>query len=258
MGRYGRWWVSGAVATILSGCGSTPPAAPDLVKVHKIIDSLKCGTAAAIMKSSDRTGIRGATTTIDLLLNVVNDSTSSIDLKTSPAIALYSGATIAPYFNASYGRKYTVNTETNFAMQMETIDTSICSGDAGEMEEVDIGFGRWILGIMNEIDLAKAGAPKIRVTKYTYDASFALTRKSSGGAGLTVVPIVANAAQASERDDVQHLKIVITPLDPSAGGATPKKAASGKGNLGSHFFAETVPLSDRARRVLNAIDPATH
>lgn len=262
MRRYGTLCAVGSVVLGLSGCGSTPPATTDLVRVHKIIDSLKCGTAAAILASTDRTGIRGAKTTIDLQLNVVTDATSSLDLQTTPAIALYTGASIAPYLKGSYNRKYTMNTQTKFSMQMETIDTSICSGDAGDMEDVDIGFGRWILGIMKEIEAAKVGSPEIRVTEYTYDASFGVIRKSTAGMKLTIVPIVADAGQAAERDDVQHLEIVITPLDATARTASRTGGASSEEKRGSAPFAKTIsktaPLSDRARRVLNAIAPATY
>lgn len=232
----------------LAGCAATPPAATDVVPVHKVLDSLKCGAAVAVLASSPRTGIRGAKTTIDLHLNVVSGSTTGLDVATSPGIALYTGATLAPYFKSTYDRKYAVDTVVKFDLDMEVKDRSICGEDAEEMEKVDVGFGEWIGGIMKEVDAARAGAPLATVTGYTYDATFSITRSSTVGGKLVVIPIAADLSQVSRRDDVQHLVITITPKKATA-------TKNGKPSDGAHPFAIPPGLNARAMRVYRQIAP---
>jgi hypothetical protein len=204
------------VGFTLVGCGSTATIDDGskiaaTVPLNKVVDSLKCGVARAIVAdSAGRGGLYGSTAEVVVEVNVVTDRTISGSAGTTgTGIPVYSGATLGANLGASNEANRTYNTTIKFGLDLTTRSDEIClrTGDP----TLDTGFSGWLTAEVKQINSVVAGPPLASIESYKYETDFIVTTKSNAGADLTfaIVPVKASASYAASRQDIQHLTISI-------------------------------------------------
>lgn len=183
------------------------------IPVAEFVNSLKCEYATFLSTyKGQRLNLKGWIVTGSMQLNVLAQTTDTGGVGISGLVP-FQGASIDFGFSHSVDRKFTTDTTVGFQVTSKADDARVCRDAKGLLIDGGIGYGDWLKRLADSLDTAAAGDPKFAVNELDYELIFAVEQTNSvnGGVGISILPLKVTASALASRNDVQTIKIKMTP-----------------------------------------------
>lgn len=207
-------------ALMLSGCVTSEKTAAtynsdNLVAVSDITGAIKCAFATALNEEVDSgySRLEGRVVKLELSLKIVDESVVGASAKAKaaePFVFAASGGvgSILPHFGGSVNRTNTIETIIRSRIGLRQTDSEICKAYRSE-SRIHYGFDEWLATLVTGLNRYGRFAPAGIVDSVTYDGSFQVVRKRSGGVDFDIVFVAGDVSGNHDRSDVQHINMVI-------------------------------------------------
>lgn len=229
------------LAGLLSSCASAPPRPQELVSTARLVNSVKCSFALALVAEQglapEYQRLKGNVASFELQLKVVDKRTIGGGIGTG--IVPWQGG-----LNFSRAQAWTVDTILNASYTLNADNARVCEAagvkrdQKGELED-PFGFTRWLRDTIVDLSRVSLEKPTGQLDKLTYEALFGVTQAGGVEGSIKLAFLSGNLSANMSRDDLQRIKIVIS----GAPGVAKEPAKPGSPPTGGGLGPMFVPPS---------------